>query len=107
MKNYKDFFQKHIKQIKKDKEVCRECGCSLKGSVREVAHILPKSYFKSVSKNDNNIIYLCEKHHTEFDNFPNSEIKKMYIFPFIAKRFKYLETIIKERINYKIYERYE
>lgn len=107
MADYKDFFDKHLKIIRDTKAVCQECGCSLKGSYREVAHILPKSYFKSVSKNDRNIIYLCEQHHTEFDNFSNKKVKEMKIFPQITKRFKELEKIIEEKINYKIYDKYE
>lgn len=107
MSDYKEFFDKHLKIIRNNKEVCQECGCKLKASYREVAHILPKSYFKSVSKNDKNIIYLCEQHHTEFDNFSNEKLKQMKIFPQITERFKQLKEIIEEKINYKIYDKYE
>lgn len=105
--SYKDFFTKHVNKIKKEKIVCAECKTRLKGTVREVAHVLPKSYFKSIAKNDKNIIYLCEKHHTEFDNRSNDFIKTMKIFPLIAKKFKELLEEITETINYKTYNRYE
>lgn len=106
-KGYKEFFERHISIIKKEGLTCKECGCKLKGSVREIAHILPKSYFKSISKNDKNIIYLCEEHHTEFDNRSNDFVKSMKIFPEVTERFKQLEQIIEEEINYKIYDRWE
>ena len=48
-----DFFQKHI-EIAKTK-CCEECGAKLKGDVSEVAHILPKQYFKSVMCSDENV----------------------------------------------------
>jgi len=103
----KEFFEKHVRAIKNNKETCKECGIKLKGSYREVAHILPKSYFKSISKNDKNIIYLCEQHHTEFDNFSNEKIKKMNIFNQVSQSFKELLDYIKEPINYKTYDKYE
>ena len=42
-----EFFQKHI-EIAKTK-YCEECGAKLKGNISEIAHRLPKSFFKSTA----------------------------------------------------------
>lgn len=109
-KGFKDFYIKHIDIIKKG-VVCKECGAKLKGHVSEVAHILPKSTFKSIATNDLNIIYLCGMYsesqcHTNFDTFSNEKFKKMLVYPFINDIFVKLEPEIQEKINYKIYDRY-
>ena len=108
---YVEFFQKHIKQIKDTRQCCRECGTRLKGCASEVAHVLPKGYFKSIATNDLNVIYLCGMYsenqcHTNFDNFPNEKVEKMKIYPIIISIFAELEDIITEKINYKIYDKY-
>jgi|AntRauTorckE5430_2_1112549.scaffolds.fasta_scaffold39339_2 predicted restriction endonuclease len=104
---YKEFFEKHILRIKKSNAKCLECGNNLKGSVREIAHILPKSQFKSISKLDENIIYLCEEHHNYFDNRSNKDVKNMGIFKKVSEAFQSLLEKITEEINYKTYDRYE
>lgn len=104
---YKEFFERHVFIIKTNRESCRECGVRLKGNVREVCHILPKQYFKSIATDDDNIIYLCEEHHNEFDNSSNENVKKMKIYPLIQMSFKNLEGRIKEKLNYKHREKYE
>jgi len=104
---YKEFFEGHILIIKKSNAKCLECGSRLKGSVREIAHVLPKSQFKSISKLDENIIYLCEEHHNYFDNRSNEDVKSMDIFNKVAKVFQSLLQKITEEVNYKTYDRYE
>lgn len=60
-----DFYMKHIAKIKK----CENCGTSiLHPGTKNVAHILPKSKFKSIATDDNNIMYLC----TRLDRFDNN-----------------------------------
>lgn len=56
-----EFFEEHVENI----EYCENCGLDLrrKRSGKNVAHILPKSKFKSVAKHDKNVMYLC----TTFD----------------------------------------
>jgi len=110
-KDFPEFFQKHIQIIKDGKLSCEECGERLKGDVSEIAHILPKSKFKSISTNDLNVIYLCGMYsnnncHHNFDNLTVEKVKQMNIFPKICEIFKELEPIITEQINYKIYDKY-
>ena len=105
-----EFFQKHI-EIAKSK-FCEECGSKLKGNVTEIAHVIPKQYFKSVMCLDINVFYLCGLYsdnncHSNYDNFPQEKVKEMNIFPKIKKIFKELQESITEKLNYKHYERYE
>ena len=51
-----EFFKRHI-EIAKTRS-CKNCGEKLKGEVSEIAHRLPKSYFKSIQCNDENVVYL-------------------------------------------------
>lgn len=109
-KDFPEFFQKHI-VIAKSK-YCEECGYKLTGNVSEIAHVLPKSYFKSVSTEDSNILYLCGMYsknncHSNYDNFPAEKVKEMNIYPKVQEVFKQLEEKITEKINYKVYDRYE
>jgi len=108
-KDFPEFFQKHI-EIAKNK-FCEECGEKLKGNSSEIAHILPKSYYKSISTNDNNIIYLCgiyseNQCHTNFDNYDEKKFKKMHCYSKISSIFTELEKEITEKITYKTYDRY-
>ena len=105
-----EFFQKHI-EIAKTK-YCEECGEKLKGNASEIAHILPKQYFKSIMCNDLNVLYLCGIYsanncHSNFDNFPQEKVKEMKIFGKILERFRILEEEITEKINYKHRDLYE
>lgn len=104
-----EFFQRHI-EIAKSK-CCEECNQKLSGHVSEIAHVIPKQYFKSVMCSNLNILYLCgmfsnNQCHANYDNFPQEKVKKMNIFPKVQKIFKELEQLITEKINYKVYERY-
>lgn len=110
-KDFPEFFQKHIQNIRDNNLCCEECGARLKGDVSEIAHILPKSTFKSIATNDKNVIYLCgmwsEKQcHTNYDNLPADKLRKMKIFPHIVDTFNLLQEEITEKINYKTEERY-
>lgn len=111
-KDFPKFFQRHINKIKTEKLCCEECGCRLLGDVSEVAHCLPKGYFKSVSTNDYNILYLCgykspNNCHSKFDDGSNENIKKLLVFSKISRIFAELKEIVTEKINYKVYDRYE
>ena len=108
---YKEFFINCVEKIKKENLCCKECGESLKGHVSEVAHILPKSYFKSIATNKKNWIPLCgsfssNQCHTNFDNFPEKKFKKMLCYKYICGIFVELEKEITEKIPYKIYDKY-
>jgi hypothetical protein len=104
-----EFFQKHI-EIAKTK-CCEECGAKLKGNTTEIAHVLPKQYFKSVMCSDLNVLYLCGLYsdnncHNNFDNFSQEKVKEMKIYPKVQDIFKQLEEEITEKINYKHRELY-
>lgn len=109
-KDLPEFYQKHIQYIKENNIHCQECSIKLKGDVSEVAHVLPKSLFKSVMTNDNNVLYLCGQWqnncHGNLDNSSNDKIKEMFIYPLVEEKFLKLENTVTEKINYKIYERY-
>jgi hypothetical protein len=105
-----EFFKKHI-EIAKTK-CCEECGAKLKGNVTEIAHVLPKQYFKSVMCSDLNVLYLCGLYsnnecHSKFDNSAQEKVKEMKIYPKVQEIFKQLEEEITEKINYKHRDLYE
>lgn len=105
-----EFFQKHIEIAKNS--LCEECGRKLTGHASEIAHILPKQYFKSVMCNDLNVLYLCgmfseNQCHTNFDTFSHEKIKQMKIYPKVQTAFKQLQEEITEKLNYKHYNLYE
>lgn len=107
-----EFFLKHVQIIKDGRLTCQECGTPLRGDVSEVAHVLPKQYFKSIMCSDLNILYLCglysaKECHLKFDNLPQEKIKQMKIYPKVQEAFKNLMPIISENINYKHNERFE
>ena len=110
-KAFPEFFQKHIQYIRDNSLCCEECGARLKGDVSEIAHILPKSTFKSIATNDDNVLYLCgmwsnSQCHSNYDNYPVAKVKEMKIFGKVSERFQILEQEITEKITYKIEERY-
>lgn len=82
------------------------------GDFSEVAHILPKSKFKSIATLDKNIIYLCgwkseNNCHGKYDNCSNKDLRNMIIFPKILKSFDELCDLIEEKITYKDYDRWQ
>lgn len=111
-KDFPQFFQKHIGVIKKDRLSCLECGDRLIGDVSEVAHILEKSKFKSISTDDENVIYLCgwkskNNCHGKFDNSPIEIVKEMKIYRFLLPIVDRLINKIEEKINYKFYDKWQ
>ncbi len=110
-KDFPEFFKKHIEIIWNGKLCCEECGDRLQGNSTEIAHILPKSTFKSISTEDKNVLYLCglwsdNNCHYKYDNDSNDKVKQMKIFPKVIEIFEELKEVITEKINYKISDRY-
>lgn len=108
----KDFFKKHINIIKKKKLCCEECNDRLIGDVSEIAHILEKSYFKSVEFEDSNILYLCSwkstnNCHGKFDNSSTTTLKNMNVFNKAQQQVEELLNLVKEKINYKILDKWQ
>jgi hypothetical protein len=104
-----DFFKRHI-EIAKTK-CCEECGTKLKGHVSEIAHIVPKQYFKSVMCLDLNILYLCgmfsdRQCHANYDNFSQEKVKQMKIYNTVCSIFAEIKDKIIEPLNYKHYDLY-
>jgi hypothetical protein len=104
-----DFFSRHIDIAKTS--YCEECGDKLRGSASEIAHILPKGFFKSIMCNDLNVLYLCGLYssngcHDKFDNSSIEEVKNMKIYGRVQENFQKLESQIEEKLNYKHYELY-
>lgn len=109
---YSEFFMKHVDLIQDNQIKCQECGQRLLGDVSEVCHILPKNIFKSIATLDENIVYLCSYKsanncHSKFDDGAIEQVKQMEIYPYVKEKFSVLKDLVTERINYKIYDRYE
>ena len=104
-----EFFQKHI-EIAKTK-CCANCGEKLKGDVSEIAHRLPKSTFKSIQCNDDNVVYLGGRFsscgcHSLYDG-TNEQLQSLSIFSAEKEIIKELLEKVTETVNYKLYERWK
>ena len=109
---YAEFYQSHVYFVKKNRVKCEECGSQLQGHVSEIAHILPKQKYKSIAKEDKNILYLCGMYsknqcHSKFDDSKAEVIKQMNVYDKAVDRFKKLEEKITENISYKTYDKWE
>lgn len=92
------FFQKHIGIISDKKLCCQECGTPIYNPTKwNVAHILPKSKFDSVSTLDDNILYLCRTNgcHARFDSSWEAA-KKMNVWPIALVAVNRFSSLIKE-----------
>lgn len=104
-----EFFKKHI-EIAKTK-CCAECGDKLLGDVSEVAHRLPKSTFKSVMCDDDNVNYLCSwksrnNCHSLYDG-SNEQLQSLSIFSAEKEIIKELLEKVTEKYNYKLTDRWK
>lgn len=102
------FFEKHIKIAKT--KCCSNCGEKLRGDVSEIAHRLPKSTFKSIQCDDDNIIYLGGRFsncgcHSLYDG-TNEQLQSLNIFNSEKEIIKELLEKVTENINYKLYDRW-
>ena len=104
-----EFFQRHI-EIAKTK-CCANCGEKLRGDVSEIAHRLPKSFFKSIQCDDDNVVYLGGRFsscgcHSLYDG-TNEQLQSLNIFSAEKEIVKELLEKVTEQINYKIYEKWQ
>lgn len=92
------YFQYHVPKAKK----CENCGRQiLEPGVKNIAHILPKSKFKSINSNLDNAMYLCTVFdgggcHEEYDS-SWSAAKSMVVWELAVSRFQKFERFIKEK----------
>lgn len=106
-----EFFIRHVNKIKTEKLHCANCGEKLKGDVSEVAHRLPKSTFKSIQCDDDNVLYLGGRFsscgcHALYDG-TNEQLQSLNIFSAEKEMVKELLEKVTEQINYKIYEKWQ
>lgn len=106
---FPEFFQKHI-EIAKGK-CCANCGEKLRGEVSEIAHRLPKSTFKSIMCDDDNVVYLGGRFsscgcHSLYDG-TNEQLQSLSIFCAEKEIIKELLEKVTEKINYKLYDRWQ
>ena len=106
---FTEFFQRHIEIAKG--ECCANCGEKLRGDVSEIAHRLPKSFFKSIQCNDDNVVYLGGRFsscgcHSLYDG-TNDQLQSLSIFSAEKKIIEELLEKVTEEINYKIYDRWQ
>jgi uncharacterized protein YbbK (DUF523 family) len=106
-----EFFIRHVNKIKTEKLHCANCGEKLKADVSEVAHRLPKSTFKSIQCDDDNVIYLGGRFsscgcHNLYDG-TNEQLQSLNIFSAEKEIVKELLEKVTEQINYKIYEKWQ
>ena len=106
-----EFFIRHVNKIKTEKLHCANCEEKLKGDVSEVAHRLPKSTFKSIQCDDDNVVYLGGRFsscgcHALYDG-TNEQLQSLNIFSAEKEIVKELLEKVTEQINYKIYEKWQ
>ena len=104
-----EFFQKHI-EIAKTK-YCANCGEKLRGDVSEVAHRLPKSTFKSIMCDDDNVVYLGGRFsscgcHSLYDG-TNEQLQSLSIFLAEKEIIKELLKKVTEKYNWKLTDRWK
>lgn len=104
-----EFFKKHI-EIAKTK-CCENCGERLRGDVSEIAHRLPKSFFKSIQCDDDNVVYLGGRFsicgcHSLYDG-TNQQLQSLSFFNEEKIKVKKLLEKVTENINYKLYDRWQ
>ncbi len=105
-----EFFIRHVEKVKTERLHCANCGERLKGDVSEVAHRLPKSFFKSIMCDDDNVVYLGGRFsncgcHSLYDG-TNEQLQSLNIFSAEKEIVKELLEKVTEKYNWKILERW-
>lgn len=104
------FFIYHVNKIKTEKLCCANCRERLRGDVSEVAHRLPKSTFKSIQCDNENVVYLCGMYslnqcHSKYDG-TNEQLQSLNIFSAEKEIVKQLLEKVTEKYNWKLLERW-
>ena len=108
------FFKAAIDELK-ESPICQNCGAMINASyvpIRNIAHILPKSIYKSVMTHPDNKIFLCSSkdHDSGIDchyRFDNSimDIPNMPCFKYAKKKFeRFKDEIVERGIIFRIFE---
>jgi|GEM_PF-3857326 len=105
-----EFFIHHVEKIKTERLCCNNCGERLKGDVSEVCHRLPKSTFKSIQCEDDNIVYLGGRFsscgcHSLYDG-TNEQLQSLNIFSAEKEIIIKLLEKVTEKYNWKLLERW-
>ena len=105
-----EFFIRHVNKIKTEKLHCANCEEKLKGDVSEVAHRLPKSTFKSIQCDDDNVVYLGGRFsscgcHNLYDG-TNEQLQSLNIFSAEKEIVKELLEKVTEKYNWKLLDRW-
>ena len=105
-----EFFIRHVNKIKTEKLHCANCKEKLKGDVSEVAHRLPKSTFKSIQCDDDNVVYLGGRFsscgcHSLYDG-TNEQLQSLNIFSAEKEVVKELLEKVTEKYNWKLLDRW-
>ena len=105
-----EFFIRHVNKIKTEKLHCANCGEILRGDVSEVAHRLPKSTFKSIQCDDDNVVYLGGRFsscgcHNLYDG-TNEQLQSLNIFSAEKEIVKELLEKVTEKYNWKLLDRW-
>lgn len=103
--NYSSFFAKHIEKLEEIKMSMLSGKSIYYPSTCNICHILPKRRYKSVAKEDLNILYLTQEEHTRFDylldtlDFDNlkKEFEHIYDLAIIRVEMMSIQGMIKER----------
>ena len=105
-----EFFIRHVNKIKTEKLHCANCEEKLKGDVSEVAHRLPKSTFKSIQCDDDNVVYLGGRFsscgcHSLYDG-TNEQLQSLNIFSAEKEIVEELLEKVTEKYNWKLLDRW-
>jgi len=113
-KGLPDFYKHHI-SISKNRK-CENCGLKIKNpGTKNIAHIIPKSRFKSVNDNLDNYLFLC----SNFDRFDGkmgcherydkswSSAMSMPVWKLAVERFNKFKHLIVEKSRILEYFNYD
>ena len=97
---YYDFFYSILLSLEGKVCLCKNCNRKIaKIDLVNLAHILPKSIFKSISKDVNNIVLLCHDCHGQYDSSWKNATK--------MKCWESLVDIYKTNLKQKIIEQHK